>query len=58
MNKEKILEITKGLIDDSQYSTTKDSNRDELVYALGYNDGVLDFCNTLLKALGEVGESE
>ena len=56
MNKEKILEITKGLIDDSQYSTTKDSNRDELVYALGYNDGVLDFCNTLLKALGEVGE--
>lgn len=58
MNKEQILEITKNLISSMQIKTNinMDVKKYEMVYLMGYNDGVLDFCDELVSLLEKVGE--
>lgn len=56
MNKEQILEIAKNLISIMQMKTKLNTQKTELVYLMGYNDGVLDFYDELADLLEKAGE--
>ena len=60
MDENKLRKIALNMIDDYQKDTARIAKREEFIYAMAYNDGVLDFLKALLKeqAESEAQESE
>ena len=55
MDENKLRKIALDLIDNCQRDTPRIAKREEFIYSMAYNDGVLDLLKALLK---EQAESE
>ena len=55
MDENKLRKIALDLIDDCQRVTGRIAKREEFIYSMAYNDGVLDFLKRVMK---EQAESE
>lgn len=55
MDENKLRKIALDLIDDCQRDTARIAKREEFIYSMAYNDGVLDLLKRMLK---EQAESE
>ena len=51
IDENKLRKIVLDLIDDCQQDTEKVAEREEFIYSMAYNDGVLDLFKALLKEL-------
>lgn len=58
MNKEQILDQVKKMISNEQMRIKANAPKCELIYLMGYNDGVLDLCDALINIIEEAGEDE
>lgn len=59
IDENKLRKIALNVIDDCQQDTDKLADREELIYSMAYNDGVLDMTKALLRELSkEQTESE
>lgn len=57
MDENKLRKIALGLIDNCQRDTDKIAKREEFVYSMAYNDGVLDLMKVLLKEQAETEQA-
>lgn len=53
MDENKLRKIALDLIDNCQKDTARIAKREEFIYSMAYNDGVLDFMKALLKEQAE-----
>ena len=53
MDENKLRKIALDLIDDCQKNTARIAKREDFIYSMAYNDGVLDLLKSLLKEQAE-----
>ena len=53
MDEKKLHKIALDLIDNCQRDTARIAKREEFIYSMAYNDGVLDLFKVLLKEQAE-----
>ena len=58
MDENKLRKIAINLIDNCQRNTVIDADKENFIYLMAYNDGVLDLMKALLKELSESEDIE
>lgn len=53
MKKERLYELSNQIMAEMQSITRKDASKNELMYLMAYNDGVLDFMKVLIDEIDD-----